>query len=711
MFAKNSAVDSFALTVLLLSSICLLPASAHAANGFTLAQPGVSAVDATGGSSNTNQLTCVLASNPSPGDLVVVMPGLANSLPQSNISVRDANGNNYTVDPHKAQIGVQEQAFGAYLLSAPANASKTITVTYAANIEYAAVWCADFTVTGGTAQLDSGAAQYTSGPNPLLTIPVHSSNELVISMTTAAGNTGSAGSPWTEFGGQNLGWDAEYALNVSADTAISWTGNGGTDFASAGLSFRLPHGLAKPPNNLGLVGYWSFDEGTGTKAGDFSGKGNMGTFFNAPTWTNGKRGKALAFVAGNNDYISMGTPSSLGLTNTGTLAAWFKTGNHTGYPVIVGNANYVTDRNGYLLSINDVFDGAGTVRLEVDSGSASVSINSANAYDDNQWHYAVGTWDGSNLKIYIDGEAANTPVAQGGVNAVSGVNPVIIGRDPGNDATSNFDGNIDEVRIYSRALSAAEVKALYGRGSNAGGGGAAQIVASTASLNNGNLARGLVGYWTFDGPDITTSVKDMSGNGNNGGFVGGATSSAKVSGKLGQALRFDGVDDYLNMGNNSSLEVTFPFTIAAWVKASAINTTYTILTTDSSGVFADLRGGGLQFTAGKVTIGYGCAGSSCYNNKDGTTVLKPNVWYHVVGVVRGFGDMDIYINGVDDGGSYTSNGAGPVAYSSGPATMGDLSLDNVVTFPGSLDDVRIYNRALSATEVNQLYRLGQVIMR
>ena len=106
--------------------------------------------------------------------------------------------------------------------------------------------------------------------------------------------------------------------------------------------------------------------------------------------------------------------------------------------------------------------------------------------------------------------------------------------------TDPFKGTIDEVRIYNRALSATEVAKLYGSG-------AVKTNASSANLDNGSsLERGLVGHWTFDGADVTTVVADRSGQGNNGYFIGGATLSAKVIGKLGQALRFDGADDYLH---------------------------------------------------------------------------------------------------------------------------------------------------------------------
>ena len=75
-------------------------------------------------------------------------------------------------------------------------------------------------------------------------------------------------------------------------------------------------------------------------------------------------------------------------------------------------------------------------------------------------------------------------------------------------------------------------------------------------VNTYRLNQGLVGWWTFDGKDVTDKVYDRSGQGNHGYFEGGATSSAKVAGKVGQGLQFDGTDDYVDVrdpGNGSRL--------------------------------------------------------------------------------------------------------------------------------------------------------------
>src|SRR3989338_9287108 len=76
-----------------------------------------------------------------------------------------------------------------------------------------------------------------------------------------------------------------------------------THIANAGI-------IGKPPTNLGLVGYWSMNEGTGSYAGDASGNKNTGTLTGGPTWVDGKRGKALSFD-GSNDYVSVADANSL----------------------------------------------------------------------------------------------------------------------------------------------------------------------------------------------------------------------------------------------------------------------------------------------------------------------------------------------------------------------------------------------------------------
>ena len=114
-------------------------------------------------------------------------------------------------------------------------------------------------------------------------------------------------------------------------------------FAIAFLSASTAHAsvIQRQPNNLGLVGYWSFDEGTSTKATDFSGNGNTGTLTCAdpgcfvPAWTAGKHGKALSFD-GTSNYVYAGTNDALVPEGQPvTMSAWI-------YPRSAGEGNFGT---------------------------------------------------------------------------------------------------------------------------------------------------------------------------------------------------------------------------------------------------------------------------------------------------------------------------------------------------------------------------------
>ena len=105
-------------------------------------------------------------------------------------------------------------------------------------------------------------------------------------------------------------------------------------------------------------------------------------------------------------------------------------------------------------------------------------------------------------------------------------------------SSSYFTGNIDDVRVYNRALSAAEVERLYELGGTT-------HINKTLDVNP-DLDRGLVGHWSFDG-DLTASVADSSGTGNDAYFssTSQATSSMVVPGVFGQGVQLDGVDDFI----------------------------------------------------------------------------------------------------------------------------------------------------------------------
>ncbi len=431
-------------------------------------------------------------------------------------------------------------------------------------------------------------------------------------------------------------------------------------------SFSSAASLNKPANNLGLVGYWSFDDASSTKATDSSGNGNTGTLTNMATspstqasgWNPGKLGKGLTFD-GVNDSVSL--PSTIGFTSsTVTLSAWFKTTDTAGG--IVQHWQNVTC--GYRLIIS-----SGNLSFTV-SNPANTSLTSSTV-NDGLWHHAVGTYDGTTMRLYVDGVQVTSGAKSGAIVACAGTG--VIGSDSG---VGLLAASIDEPRIYNRALTAAQVLALYNAGE-------AQFKQPTKN--------GLVGYWSFDDAS-STKATDSSGNGNTGtltnmAFPATASSGWTINGKRGYGLAFDGTDDYVTLPNLDYNSLTF----SAWIKrgrTSAGNFDRLLMSVNSNGwgVYMDSNN----------TIGFTKVAVS--NTNSSGTITDTN-WHHVVVTYDG-ANSRYYIDGVlDSSPSYAVSFSGGGSYTIGSRGTGEY-------FQGKIDEVRIYNRALSATEVANLYASG-----
>jgi len=206
---------------------------------------------------------------------------------------------------------------------------------------------------------------------------------------------------------------------------------------------------------------------------------------------------------------------------------------------------------------------------------------------------------------------------------------------------------------------------------------------------------GLVGYWSFNGQDINgTTAYDRSGN-NNNGTIHGATPTI---GKQGQALSFDGVDDYVDCGSADAIRINHlgnKVTIEAWIFWKG----------GTSGLS---RIGGFQGYFGDYALWVSESNDKVLFEVDGqngnqlysTQTISHNQWHHIVGTFDSSG-MRIYIDGV------LAGEATDIYY---PPTEGTANLrfgykENEY-FHGLIDEVRIYNRALSAEEIAEHYRVG-----
>lgn len=193
--------------------------------------------------------------------------------------------------------------------------------------------------------------------------------------------------------------------------------------------------LSKPPNKLGLVGYWSFAEGTGTKATDFSGNHNTGTLTNGPTWANGKRGKALSFD-GSGDVVTVNSTLGNFGTSDFSVTGWYK---QTADAYIISKR--ATCDHGSFWDI-------GTNPLEIDidqdgAGTNYLALVDPTSSNDGNWHHFAVTRSGTAVSLYRDG----TSVASGNSAAPTNLsNPTTLSIGGGNPCGGDFNGTIDEVR-------------------------------------------------------------------------------------------------------------------------------------------------------------------------------------------------------------------------------------------------------------------------
>jgi hypothetical protein len=201
-------------------------------------------------------------------------------------------------------------------------------------------------------------------------------------------------------------------------------------------------------NTSGLVGLWSFngDDMSGTTAYDRSGAGNTGTLTNGPTKTIGKIGQGVSFD-GTDDYVDI---TNVAFSGTFTFSTWFYTTNNSQTGIIFGEDGG-SDAGGPKIGMTggNIF-----VRVNNTGGDSSVAVPTVG-----QWHHMVVTRNSSSkVDLYIDGGTAtrlNGDAAQTDTYDLDkiGCN--------GSTPDQCFAGKLDELRIYNRDLSAAEISSLY----------------------------------------------------------------------------------------------------------------------------------------------------------------------------------------------------------------------------------------------------------
>jgi hypothetical protein len=237
------------------------------------------------------------------------------------------------------------------------------------------------------------------------------------------------------------------AVGTYTGTVTVTATTSGTTGSPKTVAVTLNVNPAVSPN---LVGAWGFDEPSGSTATDASGKGNTGTITSATRTASGRFGGALSFN-GSNSWVTIPDANTLDLTTGMTMEAWVR-------PSAIGNlwrAVMIKEQPGDLIYALYAGDSKGHAGADVfTNGDKSVVGTATTPLD--TWTHLAATYDGANLRLYVNGVQAASKAVTGSIRASTGA--LRIG---GNSIWSDewFSGLIDEARLYNRALTAAEIQA------------------------------------------------------------------------------------------------------------------------------------------------------------------------------------------------------------------------------------------------------------
>ncbi len=468
----------------------------------------------------------------------------------------------------------------------------------------------------------------------------------------------SADGPWAYHRGEEAPSSASTSAAVdSSGNARPGTYNGTTDGPST---------------------WWRFDEGSGTTVADSSGAADQATLHGSPTWVTGTTGTALTFD-GNAGY-GVGTGPAVHTTGSFSVAAWVRLAAATGSDQSVVSQEGVHSY-GFSLGLDSAsgkwsFNTANTdtvnpgVKKEYSSQLASVGV----------WTHLVGVYSASAGKIYlyVDGSVIGNTSR---VTPWDATGVLETGRNRRDDTeTDYFDGTVDEVRVYNRALSGTEIATLAtdpprvrypfseGTGTSTAGSG---TVADTATL----------------GSSVTWA-----------GTGGGHT---------GDAVRFsdDVTNGYVD-GSTAAVHTDASFSVAAWVYLDPNAGTTSNRTAVSqpgsaeSGFYLQVRSdGNWSFTMPPTDDNLGAWFPDLVESG---TPAQLGVWVQLVGVYDSVGQIvQLYVNGVSQGtAKHTSTWDATGALEIGRALFGSGAAD---AWYGTIDDVRLYQRVLTQADVSALY--------
>lgn len=479
------------------------------------------------------------------------------------------------------------------------------------------------------------------------------------------------------------------------------------------LSQRGKHLIqAAPENSLsqGILGYWKFDEGAGTgSVSDASGNATALTMYSFANtdWTTGKVGPFSLNFDGVSKRLAASDPPILDFdaSKSFTLTGWFYRNSLSATHTILAKRNGTANTDdGYILSINGATDQL-IFEASDNADTDEYQIASASLFNVPGWNHFAIVWDDDSpleTTMYTNGqkEAASKTGTLSSIGNLSNALAFTIGAE--SDGGNPFDGRLDDIRVYGYPLSTEEIGTLFRTGAPAE-----------------PVDTQVIGHWTFDGPDIQgTRALDRSKNSLQGTLTNGPQPAI---GRLGQALRFDGVDDFVSLGDTPlfTLDPSKNYTWSMWIRGSDYSGTFQNIlwsqvqdTNNALLVSARSISGHPDF--GSVTDGlfvtWTNAGSICSGEATTDSVLEKNAWTHIVlqyeGTLPAGARFSIWVNSVDRSKNTNASHCSPGSINPTVTALGNNGTLPSQGFEGSLDDIRLYDRLLTAEEIHTLFHSG-----
>jgi len=521
--------------------------------------------------------------------------------------------------------------------------------------------------------------------------------------------------------------------------------------------------------NRSLVGWWSFDSVSGTTVYDNSTYTNNGTITGGPYVVEGKFGKGLRFD-GDDDYVIKNSFAGAS-TDKITLSVWFFPYNYSSYDgILMYGVDPFSNQNYLAIAMRNFATQLVLYTRTSSSDYHYYYIADASDLPLNNWHHLVVVWDGINKSAYLNGMASPlTDFMSGGSETnfsdINNDQEIQIGRYYSGSTGYNFNGTIDEVRIYSRALTAIEVNASFNANrvqyqktfGNLSEGGTyfyrsytideaglvnktlerqinvnnkptvSNVILNATSANNYTSDNLTVWFTQSDADsDAVTNITDWRKSGTSIAFLN-MPFDTNISTNLSGAVR-----DYSTYGNNGTLGGGNITLAPEWIQDGKIGGAYNFTGSErievksvdfpsvisfetwfylDTGASYRAIAGFEDPSTGKNSFSIMNDGRSLYITDNSyryhNANISPKTWYHLVLIAdqSDISNTAVWMNGVNTTINATVNGLeGSLDYLS--IGRGESWTSTLVYFKGMIDQPKIYNGTLTEEQIKANYMAG-----